>query len=331
MRLALTTSTDGDWRATLEKVKIAEAMGFEAVFTPEGWGTSAIPFLSAIALSTSRITIGSSILNCFSRSPGALAQEFAALEVLSEGRMVLGLGVSGEFVIEHFHGVPFKKPLRRLREYVEVFNLLMSGERLEYEGEIFRMSRGFRLEYDRCRDHVPVYIAAITPASIRQTGEVAEGIFPIHWPKQLFGQLGEQLAEGASAAGRADAEITIAPLTRVTVLDGASDDEKWRAARQPLFRYINRMGVFYWQMLERNGYGAEVAASRAAWQARDAEGALDAISDDMVRAVQVIGTADEVRGQLEERAALGADLQLLTMPPGEPEDARRYLEGIVGR
>ncbi len=332
MRLGITAGfLGGNWRTSIEKVKIAEDLGFDAVFVPEAWGVSAIPFLTAIAMATSRITIGSSILNCFSRTPAAMAQDFAALEVMSDGRMVLGLGVSGEFVIEHFHGLPFQKPLRRLREYVEVFNTLMSGERLQYEGEIFQMSRGFRLDYERRRDRVPVYIAAITPLSIRQTGEVADGIIPIHWPKGLFGQLREDLLEGARAAGRSDPDITIAAQTRVAVLDGKNDEEQWRAARQPLFHYVNRMGKFYWQMLERNGFAEEVGASRAAWEQRDAEGALNAVSDDMVRAVQVIGSLEEVRAQLQERSDLGADLQILQMPQGDPADARRWMEDIIGR
>ena len=106
------------------------------------------------------------------------------LEQLSNGRMVCGLGSSGNRIIEHFHGVPFDRPLRRIREYVEIFNLLIAGEPLNYDGESFHLQRGFRLDYDRA--HIPVYIAAITPRSIEQTGEIADGIFPIHWPEQQF-------------------------------------------------------------------------------------------------------------------------------------------------
>jgi alkanesulfonate monooxygenase SsuD/methylene tetrahydromethanopterin reductase-like flavin-dependent oxidoreductase (luciferase family) len=120
---------------------------------------------------------------------------------------------------------------------------------------------------------VPVYIAAITPKSIRQTGQIADGIFPIHWPQGLFGQLREDLAAGAKDAGRLDHEFTIAPFTKTTVLDGSSEDEAgWREARRLIQYYVNRMGVFYWQMLERNGFADEVAASRAAWANRDVEG-----------------------------------------------------------
>jgi alkanesulfonate monooxygenase SsuD/methylene tetrahydromethanopterin reductase-like flavin-dependent oxidoreductase (luciferase family) len=329
MRLGLLAGMDGDWKSSLEKVKIAEDLGYELVTTGEAWGVSSIPWLTILALNTSKIRIGTGIVNCFSRSPAALAQEFAVLDELSGGRMVFGLGTSGEFVIEHFHGVKFERPLRRLREYVEIFNLLISGEPLNYDGELFHLERGFRLEYQRPRDHIPVFIAAITPRSIRQTGEIADGIYPIHWPKQMFGHLREQLAEGARAAGRDPDALTIAPWTNAFVLDDDNDEEQWRAARQPLHHYINRMGVFYWQMLERNGYEAEVAASRAAWADRDLEGAISAISENMVRDIQVIGPPQSANEQLRERADLGADIQMLSMPPGDPAEVGRQLEALA--
>ncbi len=329
MRLGLLCDMGADWRASLEKVRIAEDLGFELTTTGETWGPSAIPWLTILALNTSRITLGTSILNVFARSPAMLAQEFAVLDQLSGGRMMLGLGASGEFVIEHFHGAKFEKPLRRLREYVEIINLLMAGDALNYEGEIFKLERGFRLNYERARDHIPVFVASLTPRSIRQAGEVADGIMPIHWPRSQFGALRQQLTEGATTAGRDPGALTIAPWTHVYVLDGTNDEAQWRAARQPLQFYVNRMGVFYWQMLSRNGYEADVAASRAAWEARDAEGSLAALSEAMVRDVQVIGPAESIREQLQERAALGADIQLLYMPDGDPLEVGRQLESYL--
>ena len=329
MRLGLLAGMGQDWRESLEKVKIAEGLGYELVATGEAWGPSSIPWLSILATNTSKITIGTSILNVFSRTPAALAQEFSMIDQLSGGRAMLGLGSSGAFVIEHFHGVPFDRPLRRLREYVEIFNILIAGEKLDYDGEIFKMSRGFQLNYDRPRTHIPVFIAAITPKSIRQTGEIADGILPIHWPKSEFETLRGQLAEGARAPGRDAAAITIAPQTNLFVTDGSNDEEQWRAARQPLHHYINRMGVFYWQMLSRNGFEGEVGASRVAWSNRDLEGAINAISDDMVREIQVIGPVESVREQLQERSALGADLQLLYMPPGDVKAVGKRLEALI--
>jgi alkanesulfonate monooxygenase SsuD/methylene tetrahydromethanopterin reductase-like flavin-dependent oxidoreductase (luciferase family) len=226
--------------------------------------------------------------------------------------------------------VPFKQPLRRLREYVEIFNILISGEPLNYNGEIFQMQRGFRLNYHRVRDHIPVYIAAITPTSIRQTGEIADGILPIHWPKALFGQLREALQAGAATTGQPNKTFTIAPYTKVTILDGSSeDDARRREAQQLLQFYINRMGVFYWQMLERNGFAEEVQNSRSAWAQRDANGSIAAISDRMLHACQVIGPIEAVREQLQERANLGADIQMLYMPPGNPVQVGRTLESLM--
>jgi alkanesulfonate monooxygenase SsuD/methylene tetrahydromethanopterin reductase-like flavin-dependent oxidoreductase (luciferase family) len=329
MRLGLVTGMGADWRETLEKVRIAEDLGYERVTGTEAWGPSTLPWLTILATNTSKIDVGSSIVNCFSRTPAALAQEFSALDEISGGRAVLGIGSSGAYVIEQFHGLKFEKPLRRLREYVEIFNTLISGEPLNYEGEIFHMDRSFRLQYDRPRDHIPVFIAAITPKSIRQTGEIADGIIPIHWPKRQFAALREQLAEGALAAGRDPSTLTIAPQTNTYVLDGTNDEETWRAARQPLQYYINRMGVFYWQMLSRNGFEAEVEASRAAWAERDAEGSFNAISEDMVREIQAIGPIESVREQLHERSDLGADLQMLHMPPGDTAQVGKTLEALI--
>ena len=331
MRLGVLAGAGRDWRESLEKVRIAESLGYELVATGEAWGPSTVPWMALLAANTERIQIGTSILNTYSRSPGAIAQEFAALETISGGRMVCGLGSSGHRVIEHFHGVSFDKPLRRIRETVEIINTLISGERLNYEGQIFSMSRGFRLDYDRPRNHVPIYIAAITPKSIRQTGEIADGIFPIHWPKNRFASLRQDLGAASTAAGRPADAVTIAPFTNVYVLDGSNDDAAWQMARQPLFHYVNRMGDFYWNMLASNGFEAEVSASRAAWTGnRDMDAAVAAISEQMVREIQVIGPIDSVAEQLANRSAAGAELQLVQMPGGTAAEAGQRLEALLG-
>ena len=330
MRLGVLAGAGANWQSSLEKVRIAESLGYELVATGEAWGPSTVPWMTLLAAHTEKIQIGTSILNVYSRSPGAIAQEFAALETISGGRMVCGLGSSGHRVIEHFHGVPFRKPLRRIREYVEIINTLIKGERLEYEGELFSLQRGFRLDYERPRDHVPIYIAAITPKSIVQTGEIADGIFPIHWPKGRFASLRQALSDASNAAGRPGDSVTIAPFTNVYVLDGTNDEALWQAARQPLFHYVNRMGDFYWNMLADNGFEPEVSASREAWRARDRDGAMAAISTDMVREIQVIGPMASVAEQLAERADAGAELQMVQMPGGSAADAGKRLEALLG-
>jgi alkanesulfonate monooxygenase SsuD/methylene tetrahydromethanopterin reductase-like flavin-dependent oxidoreductase (luciferase family) len=172
----------------IERVRIAADLGVEAAFVAEAWGRDAFTFLTELVLKTEKIKLGTAIVNVFSRSPAVLAMTMASLDEMSGNRMILGLGSSGANVIEDWHGVPFKKPLKRLREYVEIINMIMRGERLEYEGELFQFGKGFRLgrggpeNFGPLREHVPTFIAAITPKSVVQTGEIADGWIPVYWP-----------------------------------------------------------------------------------------------------------------------------------------------------
>ena len=329
MRLGLLLGMGRDWRRSVEQARLAEDLGYEHIATGEAWGPSVLPWLTLVAANTTKIGLGTAILNCFSRSPAALAQEFSMLDQISGGRATLGLGSSGAFVIEHFHGAKFEKPLQRIRETIEIFDKLIAGEKLNYEGEIFELKRGFQLEYARPRNKIPVAIAAITPKSIEQTAQIADGIIPIHWAKQLFPRLRQDMIAAAKAVGRDKTDFTIMPFTNVTVLDGNDDAKKWRPARQQISFYVNQMGVFYWQMLVRNGYEAEVSASRKAFAEKKYDEAVAAISDRMVRDLQVIGPIESVREQLRERAALGADLQLIYAPQhGDPDFAKK-LEALI--
>lgn len=333
MRLGLVFQEDysapGAFERQLEVVRIADDLGYELVCGTETWGLSQIPWLAVLARETRRIGIGSSIINIFSRTPAAIAQDFAALDVISGGRAVLGLGSSATAVIEQFVGLPFDRPLTRMREYIEVFKLLTRGERLRYEGDIFHFERGFTLDYTRPRAEIPVYVASITPKSIRQTAEVADGIMPLHWPTQRFPTLRRELDEAATAAGRAPEALTIMPHTSTWILDGRNDEAQWAAARDHLSHYINRMGDFYWQLFERHGYEAEVQASRAAAKERDRAGAAAAISDRMIRDIDVIGSVEAVREQLQERSRLGADVQLLKKLPDDPQVVGPILEALL--
>ena len=331
MRLGLLAGFSADWRDTLEKIKIAEDLGYEMVSTGEAWGHSVLPWLTVIAANTETMQIGTGILNTFSRTPAAIAQEFATLETISGGRMVCGLGSSGNLVIEGFHGVAFDRPLRRIREYTEIIKMLLRGERLHYEGEIYDLQRGFRLlGHEPVRENLPVWIAAITPRSIQQTGEIADGIYPIHWPRRGFEPLKRQLAGASRDAGRPEDSVTVAPFTNVYVTGEGDDESVWRNARQPLFHYTNRMGSFYWQMLSRSGFESEINESRAAWADRDSEGALMAFSESMVREIQVIGPIASVPEQLQARSDAGADLQMIPMPRGTPSEVGRRLEQYLG-
>ena len=313
----------------VRSAQVADDLGVDSVWVAEAWGRDAFTLLTEVALKTRSIKLGTAIVNVFSRSPAVLAMTAASIDELSGGRMILGLGSSGANVIEHWHGVPFQKPLTRLGEYVEIINRIVARRRLLYEGELFRLKRGFRLDLEPVRKHIPIYIAAITPRSIEQTGRLADGWIPIFWPKDHFQDGIGQLMKGAQAAGRERPDLTVAPSIGLYVTDGDDGGEVRSRARQPIALYVGRMGVFYYQMLQRLGFEREVEEIRAASERRDPEGAAAAVSDRMLEATAVVGSLEECREKLDERRALGVDLPIVNLPAGSAMEVGKVLEGLL--
>lgn len=327
--IATNPNVPAAWSETVAKVQLADQLGYESVWLGETWGYDLVSALAELATATKRIKLGSGIFNVYSRSPGTIVSTAATLDERSGGRFILGLGVSGANVIEHWHGVPFERPLRRLREYVEIVNMVLSGEKLVYEGELFKLTRGFTLRFTPLRRHIPIYIAAITPPSIRQTGEIADGVLPIYWPAQRFPDLRAALDRGSARAGRAPGSAAIAPyITTQVVLDEASRTRAREAAKAPLAFYVGRMGRFYAEMLARNGYAEDVAAIQRAWQA-GAAAASAAVSDALLDATGLVGTPGEVREKLAAWRALGVDQPLISMPGGAVDEAGAVLEALM--
>ena len=319
----------GGWQQTIEKVRIADRLGYDSVWLGETWGYDLVARMTELVITTERIKVGAGIFNVYSRSPGVIASTMATLDERSGGRMICGLGSSGAYVVEHWHGVPFEKPLRRIREYTEIINTIVRRDKLVYHGEVFNLERGFRLQFAPLRDHIPIYIAAITPKSIVQTGEIAEGVLPIHWPSRQFAALRRQLDEGSLAAGRAPGSVSIASyITTAVITDEAQRAAARLKAREPVAFYVGRMGRFYAEMLARYGYAEEVAAIQAAWQ-DGPEAARAAVPDAMLDDIAIVGTIDEVRAKLAAWHALGLNEALIGMPPGSPEGAGETLAAII--
>ena len=317
-------------KALIERIKIAEDVGVEAVFTAETWGRDQFSLLTQIALATSKINLGTGIAPVFGRSPGVLAMTAATLDELSGGRMILGLGTSGDRVIEHWHGEKFEKPLQRTKEYIEIINLMISGEKVFYEGEIFKLQRGFKLLFEPVRKHIPIYVASISPVSMRKVGEVADGWMPIYWPKSKFEEGKAKVAEASVAAGRpADAVECVASLT--TVLNPDIEKAKFQAAG-PVSWYVTNMGDFYHRMLTRNGFGPQVEAMRAAGAEHRPppfgtnEQIMAAMGDEMLDETAIYGDLETVAAGIEERRQLGVDLPVIGMPQVE----NRQLEHVLG-
>jgi F420-dependent oxidoreductase-like protein len=322
-------------RQILERVKIAEEVGVEAVFTAETWGRDQFSLLTQLALQTEKIKLGTGIAPVFGRSPAVLAMTAATLDELSGGRVILGLGTSGSRVIEHWHGEPFEKPMQRLKEYCEIISLIVSGEKVFYEGEIFKLQRGFRLLFTPVRKHIPIYVASISPKSMEMLGEVADGWMPVYWPKSKFRDGLETVREGQRRAVRPDGGVECAASITVAIND---DLEKAKVqAAGPVSWYVTNMGDFYHRMLTRNGFAAEVAEMRRVGEEHKPAPfgtnpeLMAAMGDRMLEETAVYGDLDTVARGIQERRDLGVDLPIVSMPSGSPQEVERVLGALVGR
>jgi F420-dependent oxidoreductase-like protein len=310
------------WRDIRESCVLAEELGYSSLSMGESWGGDALTALAQLAAVTSRIRVGSSIIPVFARSPANVAMTALNLDRMSEGRFFLGLGTSGKLVVEDLHGEPFRKPLTRMREYIDIVRKASRGERLDHEGAFFRTQR-FRLRIEPYRPDLPIYIASLSPASLHLTGELADGWLPIFLAPSRMEAAVAELKAGAEAAGRALADLALSPQVSIYVTDdiGAARDRE----RPHIAFYIGGMGVFYHQYMHRIGFGREADAIREAYMARERDRAAKLVTDEMVDAVTIIGKPQQCRDQMQAYFDAGVDEIRLVF--NEP-DKTSYLQAL---
>jgi F420-dependent oxidoreductase-like protein len=309
------------WREMRDSAVLAEELGYSCVTMGESWGEDAFTSLAQVAAVTSRIRIGTSIVPVFARSAANVAMTALNLDRMSEGRFFLGLGTSGRLVIQDLHGEHFEKPLTRMREYIDIVRKAARGDVLDHDG-LFHTKR-FRLRTAPYRPNLPIYIASLSPTSLRLTGELADGWLPIFLaPSRLAPALAE-IEAGAKAAGRSLRDIAISAQVSIYVtgdVAAARDRE-----RPHIAFYIGGMGVFYHEYMHRIGFGAEADRVQAAFKAKDRDGAARLVTDEMVDAMTIIGDPAACRRQIQ--AFFDAGVQEVRLVWNEPsKDA--YLESL---
>ncbi len=307
-------------------VQRADALGYHSIWVGELWAADPFVTLTELALKTSRIRLGTSIVNVFSRTPSAIAQAIATLDVASKGRAILGLGTSGKRVVEEWHGVPFAQPVQRTREYIEIIRRMLAGEPVDYQGRLFRLRR-FTLELRPVQQRLPIYVAALGPRNLRLTGELADGWLPAYVNPGMESQLGH-LRASARAAGREPASIVVAPETYVCVTE---DVAQARAlVRAATARSICGDGSFYADQVRRAGFPDAVEQALALWRAGRREAAAQAIPDAAVEAFAIAGSAGHCREGLEALRAKGWTLPIIRFPRGAPRQMiADTIEGVA--
>jgi len=319
--------TGFDAGALIDCVRAADACGYDSFWIPEVWEHEAFSILTQIAMRTQRIGLGTGVINVFSRSPALIAMSAATLDEISGGRFRLGLGTSGAQVIQDFHGVPYDRPLTRLRETIEIVRMLIRGEQADFAGENFRLSR-FKLGFKPVRDRIPIYVASLGRKALEQLGETADGWLPVHWPLAKLGEGIGQIRRGAIRAGRDVASIDIAPMVNCVVSGDAGRARN--AVRLPLAYYVGGMGEYYHDMLSRVGYGEEADRIQQAWRAGRHKEAMRAVTDEMVDRIAICGPLETCRAALDQMPNHGASLTIVPLPKeGTTADKIKIIEALV--
>ena len=307
----------------LRMVKEAEAAGFDSVWAAEAYGSDAATVLAWIAAQTERIRIGSAIFQMPARSPAMTAMTAATLDELSGGRMILGIGPSGPQVAEGWHGQPFGRQLRRTREYVEVLRKALARERLEYDGEIYKLplpggpGKALKLMIGPVQERIPIYIAAIGPKNTAQTGEIADGWIPFLFAAEHVAELRKPLEEGAARAGRDidDGTFEIAPTVNVCIGD---DIDAARDVMRPfLALYVGGMGSreknFYNAIMRRYGFEEAAAEVQDLYLSGKKQEAAEALPAEFIDSVCLVGPAERVRERLAMYRDTGVGTVLTTI------------------
>ncbi|MFF4371024.1 LLM class F420-dependent oxidoreductase [Streptomyces sp. NPDC001594] len=317
----------GYWGAGMDADNLAVAqeadrLGYDVCWAAEAYGSDAATVLAWVAAQTERIDVGSAIFQIPARQPAMTAMTAATLDSLTKGRFRLGLGVSGPQVSEGWYGVKFDKPLARTREYVEIVRKAMSRERLSYDGEHWTLplpggpGKPLKLTVHPERPHIPLYIAAIGPKNLEQTGEIADGALLIFPAAEHL----EETALRHIRAGRAKAGLTmdgfdVCPTVPLAVGEDVN-------ALADMFRpytalYVGGMGSpkqnFYNQLAQRMGYEKEAAEIQAKYLGGDKTAAAAAVPHSLIDSTTLLGSVERIADGM--RAYADAGVTTLTLAP----------------
>ena len=293
----------------------AESLGYDSLWCGELWKRDAFVALTRAAEHTTEIDLGTAIANVYGRSPATLAQAAGTLENAAEGRVRLGLGTSTRKAVEDLHGMTFDNPPRRLHETAELVREFLQGSgRVTYEGELFDVADFPALDLD-----VPVYAAALGPATRRATGRTAEGWLPHNVPFDELSTAFKTIAETARDRGRDPEAITVAPYVPSAV---SEDAERARSALCGHIAYYVGSGEGYRRAVA-NRFSEDADAVAEAWRDGERERARKAVTDEMITALGIAGTPDEAREQFDSIVSLDIiDEPLIVVPTGTPEDIK---------
>jgi alkanesulfonate monooxygenase SsuD/methylene tetrahydromethanopterin reductase-like flavin-dependent oxidoreductase (luciferase family) len=304
--------------------KRAEELGYDSVWASEGRHGDQFSLLTACALSTSTIKLGTNIASVFTRSVPLLGMAAATVDAFSGGRMVLGLGTDHAEQVVDMHSLTYDKPLGRIRDAVKIINQLFAESLVDYQGEVLTIDH-FDMWFKPPQRKPTIYLGGLNPKMLDTAGAVSDGVITINRCLEWIPKVRAMVREGAERAGRDPDEVTIASVLTCSV------DEDREVARDKMRRYVTvpartRMPR-YAKVRDEQGFGQDWAAMVDAISTGDPDRAAAAVSDRYLDAFYVTGTAQECRTRVQAFIDAGVDFPIIGNA-GPTEDAWGLLDAL---
>lgn len=314
-----------------ELVAAAEAAGFDAIFTAEAWGSDAFTPLAWWGRETSKVRLGTSIVQMSGRTPTSIAMHALTLDHLSNGRVILGMGVSGPQVVEGWYGQPFGKPLARTREVVSIIRKVLAREApvtndgphypLPFAGEgALGLGKPLKPITHPLRADIPIWLGAEGPKNVAQTAEIADGWIPIFYTPNSAAMYQPWLEEGfgrpQARRTRADFEIAATCHVEITADNGPSRQAVIDGMKPIVSLYMGGMGAkemnFHHQVFTRMGYGELADEVQRLYLSGEKDKATSLIPDELVTDMHIVGDAGYVKERVAEWESTGVTTLLLS-------------------
>jgi F420-dependent oxidoreductase-like protein len=329
------------FQEAVDDVVELEKIGVDIALVAEAYSYDAISQLGYLAAKTSRIELGSGVVPIYIRTPSLLAMTAAGLDYVSEGRFRLGIGTSGPQVMEGFHGVSFDAPLGRTREVVDICRQVWRREKVQYDGTYYQiplptdkgtgLGKPLQLINHPVRERIPITIAALGPRNVELTAEIAEGWQPVFfYPEKADTVWGESLR-----AGFAKRDPSLGPLdvmVSAPLAIGEDVDDRLAWVKPQLALYIGGMGArgrnFYHNLATRYGFGDVANHIQDLYLGGKKEEATEAVPDELVRSVSLVGPRGFVKERVAAYAEAGATTLLLQPLSGDRRESVRFVEEL---
>jgi F420-dependent oxidoreductase-like protein len=323
MRLGLHVGYWGLGVSGDDQLRLAQAgdeLGYDSVWAAEAYGSDAATVMAWLAASTKKAKIASGIFQMPARTPAMTAMTAATIDNISNGRVVLGLGMSGPQVVEGWHGQPFDHQLQRTREYIGVVRKALARETLTFDGEFYSLPRPggpgkpLKLIIKPVQERIPIYLAAIGPKNTALAAELAEGWLPTFFAPDHIDVFKPALEEGAQRAGRSPDEIDITPMTSIAIDD---DVDAARDLMRPfLALYVGGMGSrkknFYKDLVTRYGYGDVAQKVQDLYLDQKYDEAMAALPSELIDKTALCGPKEAIAERLDVYRDAGVGTLLVT-------------------